>query len=142
MGPFPHDAPPAAITPQNPMGTDGFAFLEFAHPEPLKLHRLFQLMGFAEAARHRTFALESDSPNRVAFNLERVMRTRYVIDDFQQIYFVISSFESLLKQCYQDFGRLYDRLATLEDLEPTELAAGDDVITKGTLQHSTLGHPS
>jgi len=54
MGPFPHDAPPAAITAGNPMGTDGFAFVEFAHPEPLQLHRLFRLMGFAKVARHRS----------------------------------------------------------------------------------------
>jgi 4-hydroxyphenylpyruvate dioxygenase len=32
MGPFPHDAAPPAITPANPMGTDGFEFVEFAHP--------------------------------------------------------------------------------------------------------------
>jgi Hydroxyphenylpyruvate dioxygenase, HPPD, N-terminal len=57
MGPFPHDAPPAAITPENPTGTDGFAFVEFAHPEPLQLHRLFRLMGFAEVAKHRTKAI-------------------------------------------------------------------------------------
>jgi 4-hydroxyphenylpyruvate dioxygenase len=57
MGPFPHDAPPAAITPQNPMGTDGFAFVEFAHPEPQQLHRLFRLMGFSEVARHRNKAI-------------------------------------------------------------------------------------
>jgi 4-hydroxyphenylpyruvate dioxygenase len=57
MGPFPHDAPPAAITPHNPMGTDGFAFVEFAHPEPQQLHRLFRLMGFSEVARHRNKAI-------------------------------------------------------------------------------------
>ena len=57
MGPFPLDAPPAAITLENPMGTDGFAFVEFAHPEPLQLHRLFQLMGFAKVARHRSRAI-------------------------------------------------------------------------------------
>jgi 4-hydroxyphenylpyruvate dioxygenase len=34
MGPFPHDAPRATITPENPAGTDGFEFVEFAHPEP------------------------------------------------------------------------------------------------------------
>ena len=39
------------------------------------------------------FALENASPNRVAFNLERVMRTNYIIDDFQQTYFVIDSFQ-------------------------------------------------
>ena len=34
MGPFPHDAPPPAISDENPMGTDGFEFVEFCHPEP------------------------------------------------------------------------------------------------------------
>ena len=57
MGPFPHDAPPATISAQNPMGTDGFAFVEFAHPEPARLHALFRLMGFAAVARHRTQAI-------------------------------------------------------------------------------------
>jgi len=57
MGPFPYDAPPPAITPENPMGTDGFAFVEFAHPEPLQLHVLFRLMGFAKVARHRSKAI-------------------------------------------------------------------------------------
>ena len=37
MGPFPHDAPPAEISKANPAGTDGFEFVEFAHPEPEKL---------------------------------------------------------------------------------------------------------
>jgi len=54
MGPFPHDAPPARITPQNPAGTDGFEFVEYAHPEPEALHALFKQMGFAPVARHRT----------------------------------------------------------------------------------------
>jgi 4-hydroxyphenylpyruvate dioxygenase len=57
MGPFPHDAPTAEITAQNPMGTDGFAFVEFAHPKPEQLHALFRLMGFAPVARHRTKAI-------------------------------------------------------------------------------------
>jgi 4-hydroxyphenylpyruvate dioxygenase len=54
MGPYPHDAPRAAITPENPMGTDGFEFVEFAHPEPEKLHALFAGMGFSAVARHRS----------------------------------------------------------------------------------------
>ncbi len=41
MGPFPHDAPSAQITPQNPAGTDGFEFVEYAHPEPETLHPTF-----------------------------------------------------------------------------------------------------
>jgi 4-hydroxyphenylpyruvate dioxygenase len=54
MGPFPHDATPAEISKHNPMGTDGFEFVEYAHPEPAKLHDLFRLMGFAATARHKT----------------------------------------------------------------------------------------
>lgn len=57
MGPFPHDAPAAVISEHNPMGTDGFEFVEYAHPEPAKLHALFKLMGFAPVARHKTKAM-------------------------------------------------------------------------------------
>ena len=54
MGPFPHEAPQGAITPHNPMGTDGMEFIEFAHPEPAKLCALFETMGFSAVARHRS----------------------------------------------------------------------------------------
>jgi 4-hydroxyphenylpyruvate dioxygenase len=58
VGPFPHDAPRASITPDNPAGTDGFEFVEFAHPEPEELRALFARMGYALVARHRTRAVE------------------------------------------------------------------------------------
>src|SRR5208337_2011895 len=54
MGPFPHDGPPASISDENPMGTDGFEFVEFAHPEPARLAALFELMGFSAVSRHRS----------------------------------------------------------------------------------------
>ena len=57
MGPFPHDAPPATINADNPAGTDGFEFVEFAHPEPEKLAGLFTKMGYAAVARHKTKAI-------------------------------------------------------------------------------------
>jgi 4-hydroxyphenylpyruvate dioxygenase len=57
MGPFPHDAPPAAITDANPAGTDGFEFVEFSHPDPEKLHDLFTRSGFSPVARHKTKAI-------------------------------------------------------------------------------------
>jgi len=53
VGPFPHDAPPATISADNPMGTDGFEFVEYAHPNPEALHALFKLMGFVAVARHK-----------------------------------------------------------------------------------------
>ena len=54
MGPFPHDAPAAVISADNPMGTDGFEFVEYAHPNPAELHALFRLMGYVPVARHKT----------------------------------------------------------------------------------------
>jgi 4-hydroxyphenylpyruvate dioxygenase len=53
MGPFPHTSPPATISAANPAGTDGFEFVEFAHPEPALLARLFEQMGYVEVARHK-----------------------------------------------------------------------------------------
>ena len=57
MGPFPHDAPRAQITDANPAGTDGFEFVEFAHPEPGRLEDLFAMMGYRPVARHGTKAV-------------------------------------------------------------------------------------
>src|ERR1700745_1889745 len=54
MGPFPHDAPPAKISAENPIGTDGFEFVEFAHPQPDHLVKLFTRMGYAPVAKHKT----------------------------------------------------------------------------------------
>jgi 4-hydroxyphenylpyruvate dioxygenase len=54
MGPFPHDAPPPAISEANPMGTDGFEFVEFCHPTPDELDRRFTTMGFRWVAKHRS----------------------------------------------------------------------------------------
>ena len=45
--------------------------------------------GIASSATESRFSVEDESPNRVRFDLERVMRTRYRIDDFQETYFVL-----------------------------------------------------
>ncbi|MEO0943993.1 MAG: 4-hydroxyphenylpyruvate dioxygenase, partial [Pseudomonadota bacterium] len=58
MGPFPHDAPRSTITAENPAGTDGFEFVEFAHPDPEVLRDLFAQMGYKLTARHKTKAVE------------------------------------------------------------------------------------
>jgi 4-hydroxyphenylpyruvate dioxygenase len=58
MGPFPHTAPRATISAENPAGTDGFEFVEFAHPNPDELRALFSRMGYTLTARHRTRAIE------------------------------------------------------------------------------------
>jgi phenylalanine-4-hydroxylase len=91
--------------------------------------------GILSSPAETIFALEDTSPNRIAFNLERITRTKYMIDDFQQTYFVIDRFEQLLDDCYQDFGALYDRLRALPDFEAHELAEGDRIIAKGDFHY-------
>lgn len=91
--------------------------------------------GILSSATESVFALEDPSPNRIAFDLERVMRTDYIIDDFQQTYFVIDSFESLLKESYRDFGALYARLAQAEDIAADAVIPEDHVIGRGTLDY-------
>ena len=38
---------------ENPMGTDGFEFIEYAAPDPVAMGKLFEQMGFVAIARHR-----------------------------------------------------------------------------------------
>jgi len=40
--------------PENPMGTDGFEFVEYTAPDPKLLGALFEQMGFTAVARHRS----------------------------------------------------------------------------------------
>ncbi|MFD1160631.1 4-hydroxyphenylpyruvate dioxygenase [Roseovarius aestuarii] len=54
MGPFPHEAPKSSISADNPAGTDGFEFVEFAHPDPNALRVLFRKMGYTHTATHKS----------------------------------------------------------------------------------------
>ena len=89
--------------------------------------------GIVSSHGESLFALDDPSPNRIAFDMERVMRTKYRIDDYQQAYFVIESFEQLLHATLDtDFAPLYARLAGLPDLEVADILPEDKVITRGT----------
>ena len=89
--------------------------------------------GIVSSHGESIFALDDPSPNRIAFDMERVMRTKYRIDDYQHAYFVIDSFEQLLHATLDtDFAPLYARLATLPDLEVADILPEDRVITRGT----------
>ncbi|MFK3890253.1 phenylalanine 4-monooxygenase [Sphingomonas sp. NPDC079357] len=92
--------------------------------------------GIVSSRSESIFALDDASPNRIGFDLERVMRTRYRIDDFQQSYFVIDSFEDLLDQTLNtDFAPLYAELEGQPDHDPETILADDRVYTRGTQAH-------
>jgi phenylalanine-4-hydroxylase len=85
--------------------------------------------GIASSATETVFSLDDASPNRLRFDLERVMRTRYRIDDYQPAYFVIERFEDLLRQTLEtDFAPLYRELEGSPDIEPGALVAEDRLI--------------
>jgi phenylalanine-4-hydroxylase len=93
--------------------------------------------GIVSSYGESIFALDDPSPNRIAFDLERVMRTEYRIDDFQQNYFVVPSFDELLRVTVEtDFAPLYDRLKRLPDVPVAEILPGDEVITRGTQDYA------
>ena len=89
--------------------------------------------GIVSSRSESLFSLDDASPHRLGFDLQRVMRTRYRIDDFQQTYFVIDSFEDLLEQTLRtDFGPLYKASAGAEELDPATVLPTDRVLTRGT----------
>ncbi|WP_109809181.1 phenylalanine 4-monooxygenase [Sphingosinithalassobacter portus] len=93
--------------------------------------------GIVSSAAESRFALDSDSPNRIGFDLRRVMRTDYRIDDFQQNYFVIDSFDDLLRQTVEtDFAPLYDSIRDLPDIPIATILPGDEVMTNGTQEYA------
>lgn len=95
----------------------------------LKLYGAGIVSSFGESI----FALDDPSPNRIAFDLERVMRTDYRIDDYQQSYFVIDSFEELRHQTADaDFAPLYRRLKDQPDIAPDAILPQDRLIHRGT----------
>lgn len=88
--------------------------------------------GIVSSKTESVFCLEDASPNRIHFELLRVMRSKYRIDDFQQVYFVIGSFEELFEATLQDFGPVYQQLQNLSDLEIVDILKSDKVYTEGT----------
>ncbi|QJE74307.1 phenylalanine 4-monooxygenase [Aerophototrophica crusticola] len=90
--------------------------------------------GILSSAGETPYAIESPSPNRIGFDLERVMRTRYRIDDYQQTYFVIDDYDQLFTATGVDFGPLYERLAGPPEYAPADVLPTDKVYTKGTQQ--------
>lgn len=70
-------------------------------------------------------AIESPQPRRVLFDLERLLRTEYRIDRFQDSYFVIESFAQLVRDTAPDFAPVYERVRTLPAFAPDARVPGD-----------------
>ena len=99
-----------------------------AAPEGLRIYG----SGIVSSKGESIHCLEHPAPNRIGFDLERVMRTRYRIDTFQKTYFVIDSFEQLFDATRPDFTPIYDRLAGSEGVPAGAVLETDRVFHRGT----------
>lgn len=89
--------------------------------------------GIVSSHGESIFALDDVSPNRLGFDLRRLMRTTYRIDDYQQTYFVIDSFDDLLRQTIEtDFAPLYAELQDQPDIATNTVLPTDRIIHRGT----------
>jgi phenylalanine-4-hydroxylase len=90
--------------------------------------------GILSSKGETVYSVESPEPNRIGFDIERVMRTDYRIDTFQRMYFVIDSFEQLFEASYgTDFGPLYDSIGKAPGIPPEALLVSDRIVTRGTI---------
>ena len=88
--------------------------------------------GIVSSKGESIYCLESPAPNRIGFDLMRVMRTRYRIDTYQKTYFVIDGFQQLMEATAPDFTPYYAELAQLPAIPAGEIQPGDKVYTRGT----------
>ncbi len=88
--------------------------------------------GIASSYTESKFCVESSSPNHIAFDLQRVMRTDYRIDDFQETYFVIRDLDALLEFTQIDFAPVYAAVGQATPWQPGEVLSQDTVFQRGT----------
>jgi len=97
-------------------------------PEGLRIYG----SGIVSSAKESLYALDSKAPNRLGFDLPRMMRTNYRYDDLQRTYFVIDSFEQLFEATKPDFTDIYTHVKSQPEIGEFELLPTDKIITHGT----------
>lgn len=96
--------------------------------------------GVVSSAEESVFALEAKSPNRIHLNVDRVMRTDYLISDLQASYFVIDSFEELFNATEKRaFDTIYETLNPGFQYAPTAVLETDRVYQRGTQEYALRG---
>ena len=88
--------------------------------------------GIVSSKGESIHCLQSDAPNRIGFDLERIMRTRYRIDTYQKTYFVIDSFQQLMDATGPDFAPIYAKLAAMDPIPAGDVLDSDRVFHRGT----------
>jgi phenylalanine-4-hydroxylase len=87
--------------------------------------------GILSSKGESIYCLDSPGPNRVGFDLLRIMRTQYRIDSFQKTYFVIDSFAQLFEATQPDFTPYYEVLRELPEIPAGDIVPTDRVLQRG-----------
>jgi phenylalanine-4-hydroxylase len=96
--------------------------------------------GIVSSAEECRFALEARSPNRLHLNVDRVMRTDYIISDLQQTYFVIDSFDQLIHETVdRPFDMIYATLKPGFQYATAAVLDTDRVYHQGTQEYALRG---
>jgi phenylalanine-4-hydroxylase len=88
--------------------------------------------GILSSKGESIYSLDSDAPNRVGFELLRLMRTRYRIDSYQQTYFVIDSFKQLFDATAPDFTDYYRQLQQVDAYAARAVVESDQILQRGS----------
>ena len=88
--------------------------------------------GIVSSKSESVYSLDSDSPNRIGFDLLRIMNTRYRIDTFQKTYFVIDSFQQLFDATAPDFTAYYRQLHGVAAHAAGDVLPQDRVFHRGS----------
>ena len=86
--------------------------------------------GIVSSKAESLYSLDSDVPHRVGFDLRRILRTEYKIDDVQKTYFVIRDFAQLFDQTRADFTLIYDELKALPSFSADQIQVGDQIVRR------------
>lgn len=87
--------------------------------------------GILSSAGELQHSVRSPVPNRIGFDLRRLMRTTYRIDDYQDSYFVIDDFEQLFAATAPDFAPIYEQVRAMAVLPAGTVLPGERLFSPG-----------
>ena len=87
--------------------------------------------GILSSGGEISYCIDSPDPNRIGFDLLRIMQTRYKIDTFQETYFVIRDFRQLFDATAPDFAPYYEQLRGREPHAPSAVLSTDRIYHRG-----------
>jgi len=87
--------------------------------------------GMLSSKSETVYSIEHPHPHRVGYDMERILSTDYLVDDYQKTYFVVDSYEQLFEDAKSDLTPVYERIKARGTVDPETLLPDDEVINRG-----------